>query len=374
MGVYKKENRWYIDYYQPDGKRKRETVTIPGVDPSNINRQDALKALNIRKAQIAEGKFEIVKTDKKTRFEKLMSEYLTWADDNHKAPERDHAAAKPLLSFFKGKYASKINLWLVEKYKSERKAQGRKPETINKELGILRRMFNLAIEWKIINANPIEGMKLLKSPKFKPRVLKNWEFQKLYSTSSPHFKPILLCAYMTGMRRSEIAKLKWENIDFEDRYIYVIETKNDEFRSIPINNMLFKTLIDLREKATTKYVFTTHQEKQYTHKSAWKRAWDTALKKSGIGQCRFHDLRHTFCSNLIVGEKEDFATVMELSGHKDIRMLQHYSHTKEEAKRSAVEKLKNGLNFEIMDTYLDTKAKNQENSKTNIMNLTTRNQ
>ncbi len=65
---------------------------------------------------------------------------------------------------------------------------------------------------------------------------------------------------------------------------------------------------------------------------------------------------------------------MELSGHRDIRMLQHYSHTKEEAKRSAVEKLKNGLNFEIMDTYLDTKAKNQENSKTNIMNLTPRNQ
>ncbi|MDA2919924.1 hypothetical protein MYX76_10595 [Desulfobacterota bacterium AH_259_B03_O07] len=49
MAVYKKNNRWYIDYYLPDGKRKRETVTIPGVDPQHINRQDALKALSIRK-------------------------------------------------------------------------------------------------------------------------------------------------------------------------------------------------------------------------------------------------------------------------------------------------------------------------------------
>ena len=60
---------------------------------------------------------------------------------------------------------------------------------------------------------------------------------------------------------------------------------------------------------------------------------------------RFHDLRHTFVSNLIVGEKEDFATVIALSGHKDISMLKRYSHTQEEAKKNAIAKLeKNYLN------------------------------
>jgi len=75
MGVYKKNNRWLIDYYLPDGKRKREVVTIKGIDPSNINRQDALKALNIRKAQIAEGKFEIAQTKKPVLFEKFTDRY-----------------------------------------------------------------------------------------------------------------------------------------------------------------------------------------------------------------------------------------------------------------------------------------------------------
>ncbi|GBD38498.1 Tyrosine recombinase XerC [bacterium HR37] len=92
------------------------------------------------------------------------------------------------------------------------------------------------------------------------------------------------------------------------------------------------------------------------YSDAWKRAWKTALKKSGIAYCRFHDLRHTFVSNLVVGEKEDLTTVMELSGHKDIRMLKRYSHTGEEAKRTAIGKLEERLNRAVIDTSLDTSS------------------
>lgn len=59
----------------------------------------------------------------------------------------------------------------------------------------------------------------------------------------------------------------------------------------------------------------------YIIKSYWKRAWNTAFNKSGIDKCRIHDLRHTFTSRLIVDEKEDYATVLALTGHKDISML-----------------------------------------------------
>jgi hypothetical protein len=76
MAVYKKNNRWFIDYYLPDGKRKRETVTIDGVDPQHINRQDALKALSIRKGQLAEGKFDKADTKKPVPFERFVALYL----------------------------------------------------------------------------------------------------------------------------------------------------------------------------------------------------------------------------------------------------------------------------------------------------------
>jgi integrase len=123
------------------------------------------------------------------------------------------------------------------------------------------------------------------------------------------------------MRRGEIARLKWKNVDLEDGFIHVIETKNNESRSIPIARLLLDTLRELKSKAKTEFVFTTHEGNPYTHHSLWKRAWGTALRRSGIGNVRFHDLRHTFVSNLIVREKEDFRTVMELSGHKDTSML-----------------------------------------------------
>jgi len=355
MAVYKKKNRWYIDYYLPDGKRKRESIG----HVNKITRTLAEKALKARMGEIVQGKYNLEKTTRPISFDQLMDKYLEWAKDNHKAPERDFAAAKPLLAFFRGKTISNINLWLVDKYKSQRKAQGRKPETINKELGVLRRMFNLVssgeLKYKIAK-NPISGIRLLKVPKFKPRVLKDWEFQKLYDASSPHFKAILLCAYLSGMRRSEIAKLKWNEVDFEDCYIHVIETKNNEMRSIPISESLLSTLQELKKNSKSDYVFTTHEGKPYTHVTVWKRAWYTALRRSGIGECRFHDLRHTFVSNLIVSEKEDFATVMELSGHKDISMLKRYSHTQEEAKKSAVSKLEKHLKLGVVDTPLDTPA------------------
>ncbi len=361
MGVYKKDNRWYIDYYLPNGKRKREAVSIEGVDPSKINREDSNKALSIRKAEIAQGKFDIQKLEKPLPFEHLASMYLEWAKDNHIAFEREETAVNALLSYFKGKNSNTVTLWHTEQYKSKRKAKGRMPSTINKELGVLRLMYNVAVSGKLkwkLNKNPIQGIKLLKIPNKKNRVLKDWEFQKLYAACSVQLKLIVLCAYSTGMRRSEISNLKWDNVDLRTKYINLEETKNNESRSIPINKILFEHLVKRQDDSTSEYVFTRPDGQPYSARTSWRYLWLKALKESGIAKLRFHDLRHTFISNLIVDEKEDFATVMSLSGHKDIRMLKHYSHTHEDAKKTAVEKLAERIKLSTMDTYLDTSDKN----------------
>lgn len=346
MGCYKKGGRWYIDYYLSDGKRKREVVTIQGKDPSTITLRDAEKALSIRRAELSQGKFDIAKTEKPVKFEKLVEAYLEWAHENLRAPVAAHTACKNLLDYFGAKNIYSLSLWDIEKYKAERKKQRRKPETINKELGAIRRMFNLALRGALrvkVGKNPVQGLQLLKVPKLKPRTYKEWEFQALYKAASPHFRPILLCAYMTGMRRSEIASLKWKDVDIEVGYIHMIESKNNESRSIPVAGALHETLLAMNESATNEYVFAGPDGRPYTSATSWKRAWSTALKKSGIEKGRFHDFRHTFVSSLIVNEKEDFATVMALSGHKDISMLKRYSHTQEEAKKKAITKLEQRL-------------------------------
>jgi Site-specific recombinase XerD len=231
-------------------------------------------------------------------------------------------------------------------------------------------MLNLAVEWKLITATPVKGLTLLRVPKYLPRVLSFEEFEALYSSASVYFKPVLLCAYLTGMRKGEIAKLKWEGVNLKDGYLIVKESKNGESRTIPLHSRLISTLIELKDKSENPYVFTTPEGEAYMSESAWKRAFHTALEKSGIGACRFHDLRHSFCSNLIVGEKEDFVTVMELTGHKDMRMLKRYSHTKESAKRNAIDKLGNSLNLEVMDTSLDTNEKITASTLVNLSAVT----
>lgn len=368
MAIYKKGNRWYTDLYV-NGQKKRQVVHVKDKDPSKVTRQDALNVESIRKAQIAQG-VELASTNKGISFEKLVSSYLEWANENHKSPERDHVACKHLLSFFKGNKAENVSLWLVEKYKSHRKSLNKQPETINKELGVLRRMFNLAVEWKLIRENPIAGMKLLKVQTRQFRVLSESEFSKLYNSASEYFKPILLTAYLTGMRRGEIRNLKWKDVNLEKGFISVTDTKNYEDRVIPISPYLAETLKEIKKNNDNEYVFTTPIGDNYKSSSSWKRAWNSALKDSNIPHCRFHDLRHTFISNLIVNEKEDFATVMALSGHKDIQMLKRYSHTHEDSKKTAINKLEKYVKLANLDTYPDTSTENTLSSKDNIISLT----
>ncbi len=342
MGVYKYKDQWYLDYYEPNGIRIREKVYIEGVLPREITKRDALDALAIRKAEIAQDTFDIAKTQKPLPFETLAEMYLVWARINHVSIERDETSVKALLSHFKGKNARTVSLWEAEKYKAVRKKEGKKPATINKELGVLRRMFNLAVKGQFntrMHKNPIEGMTLLTIPNMRKRVLSKGEFQALYEASDPHLRPIILCAYLTGMRRSEIADLKWENIDFEKGYIHLEKTKTNEPRSIPIHSMLLKEIKELKAKSESDHVFTRPDGKPYTSRTSWRTLWNQALKKSRIPKATFHDLRRTFITNLVIEEKEDLVTVMSLSGHKDFRTLKHYAHTHEEAKRNAIEKL-----------------------------------
>jgi len=307
MSVRKRNNRWHVDTYDSNGNRVRKAVRIKGIDPDNITKQLALNYEKILKGKLAEG-IELPSNRREISFEKLVSEYLDWCDDNHKRADRDHTACKQLLTFFKGYKSSNINLWLVESYKKRRKEEGKKPRTINIELATLRHMYNKAIEWQLLGKNPINGIKLLKEEVKAVRVLEDWEFQELYSSANDSFKNILLFAYFTGCRKSEIQYLKWENVNFDAGNVIITKAKNYEEREVDLNSILLNLLKKLKKSSTSDYVFT-FRDKPYTSRSGWKTSWNTALKKSGIKHCTFHDLRHTFVSNLMVNERVDFETV-----------------------------------------------------------------
>ncbi len=140
-------------------------------------------------------------------------------------------------------------------------------------------------------------------------------------------------ALHTGMRLSEILKLKWEQADLRHGFILLEITKNGERREIPIDNTLEEMFNSMPRGLESVYVFTdpkTGEPYKYI-----KRSFATALKKAGINDFRFHDLRHTFASHLVMAGV-GLISVKELLGHKSLSMTMRYSHLSPSHKRKAV--------------------------------------
>jgi len=337
MAVYKKNDRWYIDYYLPNGNRKREVVTIPGVDPAQINREDAKKALSIRKAEMAQGKFDIFQTKKPIPLKQLCSEYLTQhSKENKRSWKRDEVTINHFLQLFGDKNIRQLSSFLITGYRNDRSKKVCK-STVNRELDTIRNMFNKAVEWCYIEKSPYTGVEKYKVNNTNLRILSSEEFKSVIQVSSETLKPILLMAVNTGMRISEILNLLWNDVNLDKGYILIRDSKNYESRYIPIHQELKKVLVNLKEKSETEYVFGGRK--------SIRKQWQKALKLSGIEHCRFHDLRHTFASNLVMAGV-DLVTVSQLMGHKDLSMTKRYAHPTPEHKKRAIE----SLNFNNLDS------------------------
>ena len=150
------------------------------------------------------------------------------------------------------------------------------------------------------------------------------------------------------MRKREILDLKWEDIDFHREIIFVKNTKNNEWREIPMNKVLVETLKNVKKHLDSDYVFCNIIGRPFGNV---RKSFDSALRLSGIKDFLFHDLRHTFASHLVMSGA-DLITVKELLGHKSIRMTLRYAHLSPSHKRRAVEKMS-----QAMDTNMDTREK-----------------
>jgi integrase len=181
----------------------------------------------------------------------------------------------------------------------------------------------------------MKDVKLYKENNERVRFLTQKESTKLISCCAEHLKPIVIFALNTGLRRGEIFDLKWQNVDLSNRIVSVVDTKNGDTRRIPMNDVVHKLLSKLKSNITSAYVFPNAKGGRYT---SLKRSFSTALKLAGIEDFTFHDLRHSFASNLIMAGA-DLVTVKELLGHRSLRMTSRYLHLSQSHKLNAVQKL-----------------------------------
>ena len=200
--------------------------------------------------------------------------------------------------------------------------------TVLKDLGLLSAVINTGTtEWgleNVIRSNPVSMISKPKTPRPRDRRLESRELEKLLRVCpNPWFRPVILFAIETGMRRGEILSLTWENVHLDKRYVHLPDTKNGESRDVPLSPLALELLRDLpRNNRGDQAVFPLHFE-------ALKSLWRRACARASIINLRFHDLRHEATSRFF----EKGLNVMEvaaITGHKDLRMLQRYTHLRAE--------------------------------------------
>jgi integrase len=196
-------------------------------------------------------------------------------------------------------------------------------------------MYTMAVEWGYVKASPAKSVKKFKEPPGRLRYLKPDEVNTLLAQCSEHLRRLVVTAINTGMRRGELFNLKWPQVDLTNRKITVVNTKNNESRVIPVNQTLYDELFSLSRKPQGEYVFYSRYGRPF--KDA-KEGFVAAVKRAGIGDFRFHDLRHTFASHLVM-QGVGLRTVQQVMGHKDIKMTMRYSHLSPEYVQEAMERL-----------------------------------
>ena len=329
---------YYITFFDK-GRRKRERI--------GPNKVLAEKALKKREVEVLEGKYLDIKKEEKIKFEVFADEYLELhCKTNNKCWfTNDSRLLTVLKRHFSGKYLHEITPHLIEKFKSDRmqeikitpkgkKKKSLKPATVNRHLACLKSLFNKAIAWnKFTGPNPVRGVKLFKENNQRLRFLEKEEINKLFSVCNKNLRSIVTVAVYTGMRRGEILGLKWRDLDIKQGVIYLHNTKNGEKRELPINEQVKTALIQVRKHPQSEYIFC---KQDGSNVGDIKKSFLTAIRKSGIKDFHFHDLRHTFASQLIMSGA-DLNTVRELLGHKSIQMTLRYSHLSANHKQRAVD-------------------------------------
>jgi len=322
----KNQKNYFIEYYA-ENRRKREKI-----GPSKSLAETVLQKLLV---EVAENKHLDVKKNIKIRFEEFSEQFLElYSKPNNKSWRKsDLHNINTLKGSFGGRYLYEINQQMVEKFKAERMKEV-SPARVNRNLACLKCMFNRAIEWGKAKENPVKRIKMLKENNKRLRFLEKDECERLIKTCAQHIQPIVITALNTGMRKGEILSLKWENVDLNRDIIYVLDTKNGEKREIPINRKLKEILAGIKQNPKGPYVFC----KDYNGApyQEVKTGFANAMEMCKIENFRFHDLRHTFASHLVMSGI-DLNTVRELLGHKSLTMTLRYAHLSPEHKRKAVE-------------------------------------
>jgi integrase len=251
--------------------------------------------------------------------------------------------------FFEGKLANEITTRSLQGFVDYRKREGANVATINRNLGLLRRMFRLAAPDNPLLKIPNFAAVHFKEENVRQGFIDATQFDKLLSALPERLRPFVLLLYSTGVRVGEARKIQWPQVDFDEGVIRLSkkQTKNANSRVLPIDDELAKMLKADRKKSGPVFTFTS-----------FRKAWCNACVKAGLGTLDRtgenkklngdygkyeglipHDLRRSAVRDMIrAGVPQTVA--MRISGHKTDSVFRRYDITEDRDLLAANESLR----------------------------------
>ena len=200
-----------------------------------------------------------------------------------------------------------------------RKEDGITEATTNRYLATLKVMFGTAKLWDYLDESPTDGIKMLKEQNKIPHALTEDELERLIEHCSGLLHAVVIVAVDTGLRRSELQRLRWDDVDFEHRMLTVKQSKNRKYRVIPMTERVVQLLSQRRnDRGDEEHVLP------FTDVG---RSLKTAAKRAGIGHVHLHACRHTFAS-ILRDRGVPLDRIMELLGHSSLSMSLRYAHAR----------------------------------------------
>jgi integrase len=225
----------------------------------------------------------------------------------------------------------------------------RSNSTVNRYMAVISHLFTVAVkEWEWININPCNKLSKLSEPRGRVRFLSDDERERLLEackkSSNEYLYTIVVIALSTGARKNEILSLTRNDVDLKQNIVIFRDTKNKSTRSVPLLCQARQLVVEVLKihnlNTTLLFPSKIHSLQPFDIRKAWERA----IRSSGIENFVFHDLRHTAASYLTMSGAS-LIEVAEILGHKTLNMAQRYSHLSKSHLNGVIERMNNRMSL-----------------------------
>ncbi len=325
MSLFRRCKTWWISFTDPSGKRVRQSART-------TDRRKAQQYHDKLKAE-AWRVFKLGERPKRT-WQDAVVRFLV--EKVHKASLRDDKwNLRWLDPHLRGLHLDEITRDVIDRVKQARLAEGVANASVNRMLEVVRAILRMAErEWEWIERAPV--IRLLPEPKRRVRWLTREEADRLVSYLPEHMAEMVRFSLVTGLRQRNVADLQWPQVDLKRRiaWIHADQAKARKAIAVPLNAEAMAVLHRLEGRHPTNMFSYRGRPIRQVNTKAWKKA----LKRAGIENFRWHDLRHTWAS-WHVQAGTPLAVLQELGGWESELMVRRYAHLSAEHLAPYAEKI-----------------------------------